>query len=58
MNPNKKNPSDICLKPKKLYQIYKLHNAKQKNLQKHRKKIRNFFLKLLNYKDLLTEKIP
>jgi len=29
-NFNKKNPSDICLKPKKLYKIYKLYNAKQK----------------------------
>jgi hypothetical protein len=22
-NPNKKNPSDICFKPKKLYKVYK-----------------------------------
>jgi len=34
-NPNKKSPSDICPKPKKLYKIYKLYNAKQKNLKKH-----------------------
>ncbi len=28
---NKKNPNDICLKPKKKYKIYKLYNEKQKN---------------------------
>jgi len=32
-NPNKKNPSDICLKPKKLYKIYKLYNGNQKSLK-------------------------
>ncbi len=53
--PNKKSISDICLKPKKLYKLY---NVKQKNLKKHRKKFRNQNLKLLNYKDLLTEKKP
>ncbi len=26
---SKKNPSDICPKPKTLYKIYKLYNAKQ-----------------------------
>jgi hypothetical protein len=56
MNPNQKNPSDICPKPKKLYKLHKLSNAKQKNKNKHRKKFRNKILKLLNYKDLLTEK--
>jgi hypothetical protein len=30
-NPNKKSPSDICPKPNKLYKVYKLYNAKQKN---------------------------
>jgi len=29
MNLNKKNPSDISPKPKKLNKIYKLYNAKQ-----------------------------
>jgi hypothetical protein len=29
MNRNKKNPSDICLKPKKLYKVNILYNAKQ-----------------------------
>ncbi len=56
MNLNKKNPSDICPKPKKLYKIYKLYNAKQEFFLKHKKKIRNKILKLLNYKYLLTEK--
>jgi len=56
MNPNQKNPSDICPKPKKLYKLHKLSNAKQKNKNKHRKKFRNKILKLLNYKDLLIEK--
>jgi hypothetical protein len=28
-NPNKKNPSDIYPKPKKLYKVYKSYNAKQ-----------------------------
>jgi hypothetical protein len=55
----KKCLSDICPKPKKLYKVYKLYNAKQKNLKKNiRKQFRNQFLKLLNYKDLLTEKKP
>jgi hypothetical protein len=57
-NPNKKNPSDICPKAKKLYKIYKLYNAKQKENFKHRKKFRNKILKPLNYKDLLIEKKP
>jgi hypothetical protein len=34
-NPNKRSPSDICPKPKKLYEVYKLYNAKQKKLKKH-----------------------
>ncbi len=37
-NPNKKNPSDICPKPKKLYKVYKLYNAKHiffKNIGKN-----------------------
>ncbi len=34
-NPNKKNPSDICAKPKKLYKLY---NAKQKIKKNIRKK--------------------
>jgi hypothetical protein len=55
-NPNKKNPNDIRPKPKKLFKLYKLYNAKQKNLKEHRKKIRNQTLKLLNYKYLLVEK--
>jgi hypothetical protein len=50
----KKSPSDICPKPKKLYKLY---NAKQ-FFFKHRKKNLNQNLKLLNYKDLLTEKKP
>jgi hypothetical protein len=29
INPNKKDPSDICPRPKKLYKVYKLYNAKQ-----------------------------
>jgi hypothetical protein len=29
-NLNKKSPSDICPKPKKLYKEYKLYNAKKK----------------------------
>jgi len=31
INPNKKSPTNICPKPKKLYKLYKLYNAKQKN---------------------------
>jgi hypothetical protein len=31
-NPNKKILSDICPKPKKLYKLYKLYNAKYVNL--------------------------
>jgi hypothetical protein len=54
----KKNPNDISFKPKKLYKVYKLYNAKQKNLKEHRKKFRNKILKLLNYKHLLTKKKP
>ncbi len=34
-NLNKKNLSDICPKPKKLYKVYKLYNAKQKNKNKN-----------------------
>jgi len=55
-NPNKKNPNDICLKPERLYKVYKLYNAKQKQTFKYRKKFRNQNLKLLNYKDLLMKK--
>ncbi len=33
-NPNKKSLSNICPKPKKLYKLYKLYNAKYVNLQK------------------------
>ncbi len=40
-NPNKKSPNDICPKPKKLYKVHKLYNAKQKFLKKHRKKFKN-----------------
>ncbi len=29
-NRNKKNLSDICPKPKRLYKIYKLYDGKQK----------------------------
>jgi hypothetical protein len=54
----KKSPDDICPKPKKLYKIYKLYDAKQKNLKTHRKKKINQILKLLNYKYLLNEKKP
>jgi len=43
----------MCPKPKKLYKLY---NAKQFFKKKHRKKILNQILKLLNYKYLLTEK--
>jgi len=53
--PNKKSP-DICPKPKKLYKLYKLYNAKQTNLKEHRKKFKNQNLKVLNYKYLLTER--
>ncbi len=56
INPNKKCPIDICPKPKKLYKLYKLYNAKQINLKEHRKKFRNQILKLLNYKYLLTKR--
>jgi hypothetical protein len=35
-NPNEKIPSDICLKPQKLYKLY---NAKQKNEKNIGKKI-------------------
>jgi hypothetical protein len=28
----------MCPTPKKLYKVYKLYNAKQKNLKKHYKK--------------------
>ncbi len=41
-NLNKKNLSDICLKPKKLYKLCKLYNAKQffkKNIRKKLKTI-------------------
>ncbi len=31
-NPNKKSFSDICPKPKKLYKLYKLYNAKYVNI--------------------------
>jgi hypothetical protein len=55
-NPNQKNPNDICHKPKKLYKLYKLYNAKQTNLKEHRKQFRNQNLKVLNYKYLLTKK--
>jgi len=55
-NPIKKNLNDICPKPKKLYKVYKLNNAKQKNIKKHRKKNFNQILKLLNYKYLFIEK--
>jgi len=34
-NPNKKSPSDICPKPKKLYKLY---YAKQKKIKNHKKK--------------------
>jgi hypothetical protein len=54
--PTKKNPSDICLKPKNIYKVYELCNAKQEKLKEHRKKFRNQIFKLLNYKYLLTEK--
>jgi hypothetical protein len=57
-NPNKKNLSDICHKPKKLCETYKLYNVKQSFFKEHRKKNLNFFLKLLNYKHLLIEKKP
>jgi hypothetical protein len=33
-NLNKKNLSDICLKPKNIYKIHKLYNAKQKKLKR------------------------
>jgi hypothetical protein len=56
-NPNKKNIfRDICSKPKKLYKVDKLYNAKQVFFLKHRKKYKNQNLKLLNYEHLLTEK--
>jgi hypothetical protein len=42
-----------ALNPKKLYKLY---NAKETNLKKHRKKIRNQILKLSNYKYLLPER--
>ncbi len=31
-NPKKKNLNNICPKPKKLYKLYKLYNAKYINL--------------------------
>ncbi len=37
-NLNKKNLNDICPKPKKLYKVYKLYNAKQKKIFKKAKK--------------------
>jgi hypothetical protein len=52
----KKSPNDICPKPKKLYKLYKLCNAKQTNLKEHRKKFRNKNFKVFNYKHLLTER--
>jgi len=52
-NHNKKSPN-ICLKPKQLYKLYKLYNAKLKNLKEHRKKLKNQNLKVFNYKYLLT----
>jgi hypothetical protein len=54
-NLNKKCRSDICLKPKKLYKVYKLYNGKQFFLN-YKKIILNQILKLLNYKDLLINK--
>ncbi len=33
----KKNPTDICPKPKNLYKVYKLYNAKQKIIKNIRK---------------------
>jgi hypothetical protein len=45
-----------ALNPKNYTKIYKLYNAKQKNLKKHKKKFRNQNFKLLNYKDILTKK--
>ncbi len=56
-NPNKKNPTDICFKPKKLCKVYKLYNAKQFFKKNHREKFRNKNLKLLTYKHLLTKNI-
>ncbi len=52
----KTSPDDICPKPKNIYKVYKLYNVKQFVFPKHRKKCRNQILKLLNYKDLFTEK--
>jgi len=52
INPNKKSPSDICPKPKK---VYKLYNVKQ-FFFKHREKKLYKILKLLNYKDLIEKK--
>ncbi len=52
----KNNPSDICLKPKKLYKLYKLYNVKF--LLKNRKNFRNKILKPLNYKELFIGKNP
>jgi hypothetical protein len=54
--PTKKSPSDICLKPKNIYKVYKLYNAKQEKLKEHRNKFLNQIFKLLNYKYLLIEK--
>jgi hypothetical protein len=50
-NPNKKYPSDICPKPKKLYKLY---NEIIIIIKEHRKKNQN--LNHLNYKYLLTER--
>ncbi len=38
-NPNKKSRNDICPKPKKIYKVYKLYNAKLFLKKKHRKKL-------------------
>jgi len=38
INHDKKNPIDVCPKPKKLYKLYKLYNAKETNFKENRKK--------------------
>jgi hypothetical protein len=56
-NPDKNIPNGICPKPKKIYKLYKLYNAKFKFFKEHRKKIRNQNLKVLNYKYFCEKEI-
>jgi hypothetical protein len=51
----KKNPSDVCFKPKKLYKVYKLYNAKQNKKLNIGKNLKPKF-KTFKLQNLLIEK--